>query len=148
MTNIWWKTRKTKRYYAKTPVTTPKAWVATSNKETPKIAENGEKGKSASFDLVIYTKGDNDFNLIALLEFKAGNPKEFSYHKDLAKLENEKEGDDEVLRFFIEIVENADLGTTKNIESKLKDKRQQTNFICYCLKKGGKVLELPQSGND
>lgn len=61
--------------------------------------------------------------------------------------ENEKEGDNEVLRFFIEIVKNADERTPKNIESKLKDKRQQTNFICYSLTEGEKVLELTQSEN-
>ena len=63
-----------------------------SDKKNPKVAEEG-KGKSASFDLAIYAKGDNNFNLIALLEFKAGNPKKFDYHKDLVKLENEKECD-------------------------------------------------------
>ena len=112
-----------------------------SDKKNPKVAEEG-KGKSASFDLAIYAKGDNNFNLIALLEFKAGNPKKFDYHKDLVKLENEKEGDNEVLRFFIEIVKNADERTPKNIESKLKDKRQQTNFICYSLTDRKKVIEL------
>ena len=117
-----------------------------SDKKNPKVAEEG-KGKSASFDLAIYAKGDNNFNLIALLEFKAGNPKKFDYHKDLVKLENEKEGDNEVLRFFIEIVKNADERTPKNIESKLKDKRQQTNFICYSLTEGEKVIELTQSEN-
>ena len=117
-----------------------------SDKKNPKVAEEG-KGKSASFDLAIYAKGDNNFNLIALLEFKAVNPKKFDYHKDLVKLENEKEGDNEVLRFFIEIVKNADERTPKNIESKLKDKRQQTNFICYSLTEGEKVLELTQSEN-
>ena len=117
-----------------------------SDKKNPKVAEEG-KGKSASFDLAIYAKGDNNFNLIALLEFKAENPKKFDYHKDLVKLENEKEGDNEVLRFFIEIVKNADERTPKNIESKLKDKRQQTNFICYSLTEGEKVLELTQSEN-
>lgn len=117
-----------------------------SDKKNPKVAEEG-KGKSASFDLAIYAKGDNNFNLIALLEFKAENPKKFDYHKDLVKLENEKEGDNEVLRFFIEIVENAEKGTPKNIESKLKDKRQQTCFICYALKESEKVLELTQSEN-
>ena len=117
-----------------------------SDKKNPKVAEEG-KGKSASFDLAIYAKGDNNFNLIALLEFKAGNPKKFDYHKDLVKLENEKEGDNEVLRFFIEIVKNADERTPKNIESKLKDKRLQTNFICYSLTEGEKVLELTQSEN-
>ena len=117
-----------------------------SDKEAPKVADAG-KGQSASFDLVIYAKDGSAFNPIALLEFKAGNPTEFAYHKDLAKLENEKEGDNEVLRFFIEIVKNADELTPKNIESKLKDKRQQTNFICYSLTEGEKVLELTQSEN-
>lgn len=61
--------------------------------------------------------------------------------------DNEKKGNNEVLRFFIEIVKKADEGTPKNIESKLKDKRQQTCFICYALKEGEKVLELTQSEN-
>lgn len=117
-----------------------------SDKKNPKVADEG-KGQSASFDLVIYAKDGSAFNPIALLEFKAGNPTEFAYHKDLVKLENEKEGDNEVLRFFIEIVKNADERTPKNIESKLKDKRQQTNFICYSLTEGEKVLELTQSEN-
>lgn len=56
--------------------------------------------------------------------------------------ENEKKGNNEVLRFFIEIVENAEKGTPKNIESKLKDKRQQTNFICYSLTDEKNVIEL------
>lgn len=118
-----------------------------SDNEAPKVAEEG-KGQSANFDLAIYTKDGNNVKWIALLEFKAGNPDKFEYHKDLVKLENKKEGGNGILRFFIEIVENADSGTTKNIESKLKDKRQQTNFICYSLKKGEKVLELLQSEKD
>ena len=61
--------------------------------------------------------------------------------------DNEKKGNNEVLRFFIEIVKKADEGTPKNIESKLKDKRQQTCFICYALKESEKVLELTQSEN-
>ena len=56
--------------------------------------------------------------------------------------ENEKKGDNEVLRFFIEIVKKADEGTPKKIESKLKDKRQQTNFICYSLTDEKNVIEL------
>ena len=56
--------------------------------------------------------------------------------------ENEKKGNNEVLRFFIEIVKKADEGTPKNIESKLKDKRQQTNFICYSLTDEKNVIEL------
>lgn len=140
------KKKKKKDWYYAVEVPT-KSKYDFSDKKNPKVAEEG-KGKSASFDLAIYTKGDNAFNLIALLEFKAGNPKKFDYHKDLVKLENKNEGNNEVLRFFIEIVENTDSGTTTNIQSKLKDKRQQTNFICYALKKGEKVLELTQSEND
>lgn len=56
--------------------------------------------------------------------------------------ENEKKGNNEVLRFFIEIVKKADEGTPKNIESKLKDKRQQTNFICYSLTDEKNFIEL------
>lgn len=112
-----------------------------ANKENPKVAEEGGKGQSASFDLVLYAKNDNGFKTIALIEFKAGNPDKFCYSKDLVKLENENEGDDEVLRFFIEIVENTNSGTKLNIESKL-EKRQQTNFICYELKNGKNTIEL------
>lgn len=114
-----------------------------SNKENPKVVEKGEIGQSASFDLALYTKDDKDFKTIALLEFKAGNPDRFCYTKDLVKLENDKEGDDEVLRFFIEIVGNTNSRTKPNIESKLEGACQQTNFICYELKNGKNTIELP-----
>lgn len=118
-----------------------------SVKKNPIVAEEGN-GQSASFDLVIYAKDGSTFNPIALLEFKAGNPAEFAYHKDLVKLENKNEGNNEVLRFFIEIIENANSGTKSNIESKLKDKRQLTNFICYELKNGTEFIKLPQPDNN
>lgn len=133
---------KAKDWFYAVEVPTKGKYYFSDKENEPKAVGEADKGQSASFDLAIYTKGDDDFNLIALLEFKAGNPKEFSYHKDLVKLENENEGGNEVLRFFIEIVENANSGTKRNIESKLKDKRQQTNFICYELKDGEKVIEL------
>ena len=136
------KDEKAKDWFYAVEVPTKGKYYFSDKENEPKAVGEADKGQSASFDLAIYTKGDDDFNLIALLEFKAGNPKEFSYHKDLVKLENENEGGNEVLRFFIEIVENANSGTKQNIESKLKDKRQQTNFICYELKDGEKVIEL------
>lgn len=133
---------KAKDWFYAVEVPTKGKYYFSDKENEPKAVGEADKGQSASFDLAIYTRGDDDFNLIALLEFKAGNPKEFSYHKDLVKLENENEGGNEVLRFFVEIVENADSGTTTNIESKIKDKCQQTNFICYSLKQGEKVIEL------
>ena len=104
-----------------------------------KAEENDEKGQSAMIDLCIH---DKNFHRIALVEFKALNPKEPAYAKDFCKLSNEsfcKSNDEHertCLTFFIMIVKNHDNGTISNVHDKIKTKDNATEFYCYDLEKG------------
>lgn len=92
-----------------------------------------KKGQSGNIDLCIH---DNQGNRICLIEFKALNPKEADYQKDFCKLQHEDEGNNKLLRYFIQIVENIDSGTMKNIGEKIYvDGRCYDNvsYKCYCL---------------
>lgn len=106
------------------------------DKSNPTLAEDGQ---SAMFDLVIYNDG---LDPIALLEFKAKNPDKSKYEKDFIKLENLKEGNHEVLRYFLEIVENSDNGTKTNIEKDKLGKRKYTHFMCYDITHDKIILDL------
>lgn len=92
-----------------------------------------DDGQSANFDLVIH---NSNYSRIALIEFKANNPEEHEYKKDLAKLNNEKEGDG-LLRYFIEIVKASDSGTYKNIHGKIQG--CESIFRCYSLDGKGEI---------
>lgn len=101
-----------------------------SDKED-KISEpevNNDKGRSAMFDLVVY---DKDFNRIALIEFKAKNPSKKEFNKDLLKLE--KEGEENILTYFIMYVESYNRGTNKSLAEKLEYKDKHTKVYCYSL---------------
>ena len=98
--------------------------VETPTEDKYKFTEKGhnldkpkrEEGQSANFDLTISNdKGE----LLALIEFKAKNTKPFSYAKDLCKLWNPKEGNSNVLRYFINVLDKADKDTSDNIQAKL-----------------------------
>jgi hypothetical protein len=98
--------------------------VETPTKDKYKFTEKGdnldkpkrEEGQSANFDLTISNdKGE----LLALIEFKAKNTKPFSYAKDFCKLWNPKEGNSNVLRYFINVLDKADKDTSDNIQAKL-----------------------------
>lgn len=77
-----------------------------------------DSGKSAMFDLVIFDEG---YNRRALIEFKAKNAEAKSHKKDIVKLSNLKEGSEDVLRYFIEIIDNCDDGTINSLRMKLSD---------------------------
>lgn len=97
----------------------------------PKVDD--KYGRSGNIDLCIH---DNQGNRICLIEFKALNPKEADYQKDFCKLQHEDEGNNNILRYFIQIVENVDSGTMENIEEKIYvDGRCYDNVLhkCYCL---------------
>lgn len=121
-------------------------WDVYYSVETPtekKYRFTGEKqprqddsGRSANFDLVIH---DNKFKRIALIEFKANNPKSSDYLKDFVKL-NEENYEGKVLRYFIEIVKNADSGTSSNLQEKVKG--NEGIFWCYSLEKG-EIINSP-----
>ena len=102
--------------------------VETPTKDKYKFTEKGdnldkpkrEEGQSANFDLTISNdKGE----LLALIEFKAKNTKPFSYAKDFCKLWNPKEGNSNVLRYFINVLDKADKNTSDNIQAKLDNLR-------------------------
>ena len=90
-----------------------------------------EMGRSAEFDLVIY---DENYKRVCLIEFKANTPPKSEYDKDYKKLNNPKEGDENCLRFFVEILKNYDKGTMHSIKEKNKGK-EGTIFMCYSLEK-------------
>lgn len=76
---------------------------------------SGVGERNALFDLAIM---DSEFNRIALIEFKAKNPKEECYNKDLKKLANSEEEDTHTLKYFFQIVENHDNSTIESINRK------------------------------
>ena len=95
-----------------------------SNEENP--MENEKEGRSGNFDLVIY---DSDLKRIALIEFKSNNPEAKDYAKDFVKLENPKEAGD--LRYFIQMVKNANRQTIASIKRKIFPK--MTKYYCISL---------------
>ena len=98
--------------------------------------EQDESGRSANFDLVIH---NNKFERIALIEFKANNPKPNDYLKDIVKL-NEENYEGKVLRYFVQIVKNSDKGTENSLQKKMKD--NEDIFWCYSLEKG-EIINSP-----
>ncbi|WP_052306009.1 hypothetical protein [Phocaeicola salanitronis] len=98
-------------------------------------------GQSANFDFVIH---DNNFRRIALIEFKANNADEYDHAKDFKKLNNQEEGDDSVLRYFIEIVKNANDRTYSSLHGKIEG--NEDIFRCCSLSDGNiteKVISAP-----
>lgn len=76
---------------------------------------------------------------MCIIEFKANNADETDHKKDIVKLNNEKEGDNNVLRFFIEIVKSYKEGTISSLKDKMKEFKFKDNFICYSLKQGERI---------
>ena len=102
--------------------------------ETPK---QDDKGRSGEFDLVIFNE---KLQRIALIEFKANNASEHDHEKDFVKLNNKKEGDGNVLRYFIEMVRSFDNGTLSSIHDKIKGS-EPTMFRCWSLEKGKDITK-------
>ena len=88
------------------------------NKERERDKQPLLKGQSANFDLVIH---DMNLNRIALIEFKANNADDNDHAKDFKKLSNQEEGNNNVLRYFIEIIKSANKGTIESLNNKIKD---------------------------
>lgn len=95
-----------------------------------------DRGRSGEFDLVIF---DNHLQRIALIEFKANNASRNDHLKDFVKLNNAKEGDKSVLRYFIEIIKSFDNGTLMNLRGKTKE--SESMFRCWSLEKGKEITE-------
>lgn len=59
--------------------------------------------------------------------------------KDFVKLNNVKEGDNSVLRYFIEIIKSFDNETLMNLRGKTKG--NEPMFRCWSLEKGKEITE-------
>ena len=105
----------------------------------PRVDENGRSGE---FDMVIFNK---ELKRICLIEFKANNASDLDHRKDFVKLNNDKEGDKKVLRYFVEIIGPCKDNTIDSIKDKIKE-RGGTKFVCYSLEKKGIILEKPEAG--
>lgn len=84
------------------------------------------KGRSGAFDMVIH---DNSLNRICLIEFKEGLNGHNEYDKDFLKLSNLNEGNDNVPRFFIEILREVDEEKMKSLKSKFTENTFNKNNI-------------------
>ena len=98
--------------------------------------ERDEGGRSGEFDLVVF---DSQLHRIALIEFKANNAPSHDHLKDFVKLNNAKEGDNSVLRYFIEIVKTYDEKTLSNLHDKTMG--NEPMFRCWSLEEGKDVTE-------
>lgn len=117
-------------------------------------------GESAQFDVVLF---DEKAQRVCYIEFKAKNPSDISYEKDLLKLNIESEGK---ACFFVQLLTRFKDGTKKSINKKLfqlddngnkkENGRKElclnnTIYICHVLKYGlnfyideQNILDLPQ----
>lgn len=93
-------------------------------------------GRSGVFDLVIF---NDKLQRIALIEFKANNASEHEHKKDFVKLNNLEEGDETVLRHFIEIIKSYDNDTLSNLQGKTKG--NESIFRCWSLEEGKDITE-------
>lgn len=101
--------------------------------------ESEHGGQSAAFDMTIY---DDKMQRVCLIEFKAHNVDPHDYLKDYAKLRNSIEGDDDVLRYFINILKTYNDSTVKSIKGKInmypldekvEKKSKDVQFKCFVL---------------
>jgi len=96
-----------------------------------KPGQDNDNGRSGEFDLVIF---NNRLKRIALIEFKANNASYHEHEKDFVKLSNKAEGDDNVFRYFIEIVNSFDKGTLSSLHGKMEGYEQMLR--CWSLGEG------------
>ena len=101
-----------------------------------KVDGEGNGGQSAMIDLSIH---DDKFERIALIEFKALNPKKSAFDKDFCKLSNEPKSP---ATFFVMIVKSHDDDTIKSLREKIETKGDETEFYCYDLKDGCDISEI------
>lgn len=101
-----------------------------------KVDGEGNGGQSAMIDLSIH---DDKFERIALIEFKALNPKKSAFDKDFCKLSNEPKSP---ATFFVMIVKSHDDDTIKSLREKIETKGDETEFYCYDLKDECDISEI------
>lgn len=118
-------------YSVETPTEEKYIFSKKGDKNCPyKVDGEGNGGQSAMIDLSIH---DDKFERIALIEFKALNPKKSAFDKDFCKLSNEPKSP---ATFFVMIVKSHDDDTIKSLREKIETKGDETEFYCYDLEKG------------
>lgn len=112
-----------------------------SGKDAPKPDNSG---RSANFDLVIH---DENYNRIALIEFKANNADRHDHNKDFKKLSNKEENPNKIaLKYFIELVESSNDATFRSLWSKTSNFEDEgIIFRCLCLKNGEITEKIKRS---
>lgn len=102
--------------------------------DSKKEPQRDDDGRNAEFDLVIF---DEQNNRRCLVEFKANNASEHDHCKDFVKLNNPNEGDNDVLRYFIEVIksytENGDNSTVNSLKGKIMNYWYNVQFHYYAL---------------
>ncbi len=105
--------------------------------DVPEVDVDG--AKSAMIDMAIHGQ---DLERIALIEFKANNPKDSCYTKDFLKLREEAQNKEDLQTFFVMYVESYDDDTIASLNEKIemkkdgedkKYKSSRTKFYCYSL---------------
>lgn len=104
------------------------------DKSNPRADDDGQ---SAMVDLAIHNER---YERIALIEFKALNPDEFSYKKDFCKLTAEWENNKSLTTFFVMILKSSGNRTEENIKQKTSSKHPNTQFKCFNLNNGKEIL--------
>ena len=84
-------------------------------------------GRSAMFDLTVY---DIDMRPICRIEFKAHNPEQHSYAKDILKLRTEC--GDECVGYFVQMLEKEDKNTSENIREKISESGEYSHIQYRC----------------
>lgn len=83
-------------------------------------------GRSGAFDMVIH---DEQMKRVCLIEFKSDLKDIKEYNKDFLKLSNINEGDNTVLRYFIELVSKSNHKNLKEIKRRTIDNRFNNEHI-------------------
>lgn len=130
-------------YSVETPT---KSFYYFSGEEGPKCIPDSEHnehkgeegaGRSGNIDLVIFQRNGKNVNRVALIEFKAHNPGKNDYRKDICKLINENEENNDCLKYFIQIINvKNQKKTMENIIDKIKDidsLKEKDKNIDYCI---------------
>lgn len=108
------------RYSVETPTDKPYNFSKNLSCESP-------DGRSAMFDLTVY---DIDLHPICRIEFKAHNPEQYSYAKDILKLRTEC--GDECVGYFVQMLEKEDNGTSENISNKIPESGKDSHIQYRC----------------
>lgn len=111
-------------YSVETPTKDTYSDFSTNPKQNP-------DGRSGEFDMVIYNE---NLHRVCLIEFKANNADEVDHKKDFLKLDIDEKDNNEVLRYFIEIVKSySDVTINSLKDNKFKYRGKLTQVRCYAL---------------